>query len=536
MSQVLLAAEADKIQHFVFRSARLREVVGGSQLLSRFCEETEQLLPEASRLLVNDGGSFTALLPDERAAATFGAELARLYYDTTNATLTVGPPIPWDGTPGAFPAANDAARAGLARAKRAGRGATMVEIGPHVAICASCGVEPATLYAGLEERTDGQDQNYVCRTCWLKAQERHSNRSRFLSAFEKAVFAQGGPELQCPHTAEEVAGWDSRRYVAYLIADGNKMGKVFSACPDPETLHKLSERMTDVLRESLAESTVNLLNTQPGKKRSARSRAHLSVLPLILGGDDLFALLPAPYALDFARCFCRAFAKRMKVQLETLDLPGEPSMSAAVVICKAKYPHTLVHKHGHVLLDRAKGLVKAPGLGLPRQMGIVDFDVILGHSLPADGKKKLAYRSSLRPYWVPLNASDPIPDGLGVSLDVLLNERYNLRAQVAGRLAELRDLYGPGALPQNDGDVATVNRWQAQQTRLISRIARDEDRRRELAAALAALGGSDGLHTWYALARPGRPCKAHGLLDLLQTWDYSLAFDHAYADYFPQED
>ncbi len=537
MSQVLLAAEADKIQHFVFRSTRLREVVGGSQLLSRFCDEAApKLLPNGARLLVNDGGSFTALLPDEEAALAFGAELARLYYDTTNATLTVGPPVPWDGTPGTFPAANDAARAGLARAKRAGRGAAMVEIGPHMAICASCGVEQATLYTDLEERADGQDQNYVCRTCRLKAQERRSSRSQFLSRFEDAVVAQGGARLRCPHTAEDIADWDPRGYVAYLIADGNKMGKVFSSCPNPETLKKLSESMTDVLRESLAEPTLKLLNTQPGQKRSVRSRAHLSVLPLILGGDDLFVLLPAPYALDFARSFCRAFAGRMKEQLNTQGLPGDPSMSAAVVICKAKYPHTLVHKHGHALLERAKRLVKAPGLGIPAQMGIVDFDVLLGHSLPEEERKGMTLRSSLRPYWVPRDVRDPIPDGLGLPVDVLINERYNLRAQVAGQLAELRALYSPNNLPSDDQNVAKTGRWQAQQARLVGRIARDDDRRHEIDAALAALGGSDGLHAWYALARPSAVGKAHGLLDLLQVWNYSFAFEHAYTDYFPGED
>ena len=39
MPRYLLAAEADKIQDFIFRAAKLREVVGGSRLLARFCVE-----------------------------------------------------------------------------------------------------------------------------------------------------------------------------------------------------------------------------------------------------------------------------------------------------------------------------------------------------------------------------------------------------------------------------------------------------------------------------------------------------------------
>jgi hypothetical protein len=40
----LIAAEADRIQDLIFRSSRLREVVGGSQLLSRFCQDMPALL------------------------------------------------------------------------------------------------------------------------------------------------------------------------------------------------------------------------------------------------------------------------------------------------------------------------------------------------------------------------------------------------------------------------------------------------------------------------------------------------------------
>ena len=50
------------------------------------------------------------------------------------------------------------------------------------------------------------------------------------------------------------------------------------------------------------------------------------VLPLILGGDDLFALIPAPYALDFARRFCLAYEEQLKKLVDrgaisTLNLP-----------------------------------------------------------------------------------------------------------------------------------------------------------------------------------------------------------------------
>src|SRR5215470_13693508 len=64
MTPHLLAAEADRIQDFIFCASRLREVVGGSQLLSRFCQEgTRALLQHyqgdlVQDLIVHDGGAF----------------------------------------------------------------------------------------------------------------------------------------------------------------------------------------------------------------------------------------------------------------------------------------------------------------------------------------------------------------------------------------------------------------------------------------------------------------------------------------------
>ena len=78
----LLAAEADKIQDFIFRSSRLREVVGASQLLARFCEEEgaplllEQLAfggDPNQDIVVNDGGSFRIIFDDADQAKLFGA-------------------------------------------------------------------------------------------------------------------------------------------------------------------------------------------------------------------------------------------------------------------------------------------------------------------------------------------------------------------------------------------------------------------------------------------------------------------------------
>ncbi|GIV79007.1 MAG: hypothetical protein KatS3mg050_3401 [Litorilinea sp.] len=69
----LLAAEADKIQDFIFRSSRLREVVGASQLLTRFCRSVEETLAKDynAQVVVNDGGSFRVIFETKDQAVAF---------------------------------------------------------------------------------------------------------------------------------------------------------------------------------------------------------------------------------------------------------------------------------------------------------------------------------------------------------------------------------------------------------------------------------------------------------------------------------
>ena len=95
----LLAAEADKIQDFIFRSSRLRGVVGASQLLSRFCEKGVPLLlplqggKQGIEVRVNDGGSFRIIFEGDdgdavkKRAKAFGADLAELYRRTVDGSL-----------------------------------------------------------------------------------------------------------------------------------------------------------------------------------------------------------------------------------------------------------------------------------------------------------------------------------------------------------------------------------------------------------------------------------------------------------------
>ena len=532
MTRYLLAAEADKIQDFLFRSSRLREVVGGSQLLERFCAEVPPLLVKkhgGSRkdLVVHSGGSFRIEFDDGEKARNFGADLAQVYHHATDGTLSVAGPVKIGSS---FGQASEQAEEKLRRAKHGRAGWHSSHHLPYVAFCASCGVGLAVEHQAYHEDRKPQ---YLCRACLTKATkraERADDAQSFLGKFYRTVVETG--ECDWPgwvkrrgrqelDPVEDIADYDGRRYVAYLLADGNEIGRLFSQCATEEQMRRLSTGLEQVMREALAAPTRKAMDYPLNDRQQ-----FIPALPLISGGDDLFALIPAPWALDFAGIFCQEYERRMQALLQQLGLALDefkPTISAAVVICKSKHPYRLAHQAGEARLREAKRLSKrlAKDKLTQQQLSAVNFEVVLGGRLvrPEDEGQ---VRPTLRPYWV----DDNPPEAWGLSLWRLLALRQRLEEKEVPhkRLAEFRELYDrfnlPASLNKDD-----LEPWTADLDRLLGRIDRSETQGQVMRQALEKLGGSDKAY-WYQVERwPENRWHGHGLPDLLEAWDFALSLD-----------
>jgi len=528
VTQYLLAAEADKIQDLLFRSARLREIVGGSQLLTRFCNEVPRLLlPPEAQVVASDGGSFRLLFKTQEQAQTFGASLAEIYRRATGGSLSVAEPAPVNGD---FGAATEQAEENLRRAKRWREGWQEQPHLPYMAFCASCGIGLAVAHRAYHESEEPQ---YLCESCLNKSAERAEQQAiaseSFLGRFYRTVVESSkydwpGKQRLRSRTEidplEDVADYDPRRYVAYLLADGNNIGKVFGACQTPEQMHNLSTGLSDVIRKALAAPTRMIKEKNPLDDRPN----FIPVLPLILGGDDLFALIPAPWALDFARQFCEVYEQEMQSLLAQIGLEKvpAPTVSAAVIICKSKHPYRLAHETGEARLKEAKRVCKRLGLDSKQPRSAVNFEVVLSGRLVSESPGG-SVRPTLRPYWV----GQSVPEEWGLPVQRLVEQRHELRHVPNKRLAELCDLYDdlPPSLKSDD-----LGPWQDRLNRLLARIGRNDMHKKAVDAALTGLGGN--ISGWYRVSRyPEESWDGHGLPDLLKVWDFTLALDKKRQEY-----
>jgi hypothetical protein len=536
----LVAAEADKIQDFIFRSSRLREVVGASQLLTRFCSSVEDTLaPEfKGQIVVNDGGSFRVIFDTEADAVAFGADLAELYRLALGGSLTVAEPVKLNGD---FRKANDEAGRKLRWAKSRRHGAVADTHMAYVAFCASCGVALAERHGQMKSRINSPRANYLCETCQAKATERDRKPRAILDDFYAAYRGALGSDLAVdrdwPEDADEVARFDLRQhnYVAYLVADGNGMGKLFRRL-DQQQIERFSEGLTPALHRSLALPAADFRRTVPGQTDM------VPLLPLILGGDDLFALIPAPYALDFARRFCLAWEDELRQLVERSGLIvgkeenggiPRPTVAAAVVICKSKYPYALAHRRAEALLKEAKRQSKLLAAETGEHLSSVNFEVIVGNRLAGledeDEQSANAVRLTLRPYWVARDSLSVTAQGRGIDLEQLLAQRLKLKDVPNKRLAELRRRFEdlPANLTVNNRAQEMENWTNRKLGRVLSRLSKAS--RRDVEASLQTLGkpanDGDGAHHWREIKRGDASPWAHGMLDLLEAWDFAQDLD-----------
>ena len=549
MSRFLLAAEADQIQDFIFKASHLREVVGGSQLLTRFGDDTQDdsairhlLTRYGAKAITAGGGSFRVLFADHKPERVqeFGQLMAEVYRRATGGTLTVAEPILWAEIE-RYEDASQQVEMQLQQAKRSrGHGGVTAQL-PFVAFCVSCGVELAHHYVKHHWQEADENAQYLCHSCRKKGLERNHERERdhpgvFLHQFFEQViddptqisnyFWPGKNPKIDPTT--DLAQFDPRRYVAYLLADGNRMGRTFSNC-SLEQADRLSHALTETLRHCVAEPVRNLMGHI--KEEYPRLVKLIPALPLILGGDDLFILLPARWAFDVARQFCLTYEAKMMTVFKDLGLPlhPPPTVSATLVICKANYPFYLAHQAGQARLKEAKCVAGTLALAQEADFhsSILNFEIITGSQLVRQ-EEPPDIRDTLRPYWL----KPPDRAEFGRSIDLLLESRKALEDLPNRRRAQLRGYFDQLVMTArlDPMDIETqLEKREADLQRILTRIKRNQRHYKDLAQVLESLGAltEEGLLQPVDRGSCDNLWRGHGLPDLLDAWDFTEQIEPA---------
>ncbi|MFQ5630469.1 MAG: hypothetical protein ACE5I1_16985, partial [bacterium] len=444
----LFVAEVDKIQEMLFRFSRQRQVLGGSRLLAHFCDEMEKLATKDhdAKVHTSMGGSFRISFDENHKDGidAFEEKLALFYRLLLDGSLTSAGYLAYDSDDAeSFCKTNRALQEKLRRKKEADKGQVDVTQASIIAFCQNSGSGLAIAQGALLHREN--ENNYLSKAAMdmghagglgrynqddkkkpnakrqaLDAEEqakeelqarKDDSEDNFLNTIREKIIDDTLKTFYWPRVIDEIGRMDPlQNNVAYVLADANGMGKLFGECESPEELETLSQMLDETIREAVA-WPVEKLHTRMQERMDKKDV--LPLLPLIVAGDDVFVLLPACYALDYAQHFCLKFQDAMSQKIEnhatlkTLQnkikngsLPS-PSISAAVVFCKTKYPYHLAHKRGEELLRQAKTLSKGNRDDKGRQIPSLAFEMIMGNQLvKAEDENGGPCTPTMNPYWL----------------------------------------------------------------------------------------------------------------------------------------
>ncbi len=385
---ILFHGDVDAIKEYVFETSSLPQIRGGSQLLLE-CEE--RLRAEIQTLggqeIYCSGGSFLFEIPRDKAEAAKQI-IERIYLDyTLTATVTVAYEdgsssfhnlsiLPQDGWAKRLWDAHQEAQAGGDFAKRVAllnarvrqaklqkRSAPFFEAFPFGRRCEACGKRIA-----LEEvpRYEPEAQEQVemvalCPVCLrryrtgVRSKERKV-RGRFNERFQQKY----KPTASQPPDLDHLVASARRKYVAFLYADGNDIGKLLQQVRNKQEFKALSEALEEGTQQALFEALHQVCH-----KELQQNSGYWPFEIINIGGDDVTLLIQAGYAWEVAVDFLEKFETFVQEFVETKlgawpeGWPKKITASCGIAIADAKHPVGYLEHLAGDLLKTAKREAKA---------------------------------------------------------------------------------------------------------------------------------------------------------------------------------
>lgn len=350
---------AKGIQSFLQGTDRLRDLVGGSELVQNLCTTVvdtlrKQLWPnEADRpnVVVTAAGWARLIFQKTEDAEQFALwfPLVAGRYAPGLAVTQAFVEVVRNDWPGTIRSLED-----RLRERRNAAVVNLPEAGPLVARNPRNGRPVVT-------RTPGDKDEWI---------DRQTVRKRDFAGSTSLVDRFGGAEHgeRWPLDMADIAGRD-QSYIAIIHADANSLGQTVMNLVDgrttdaPELLGRFS-RLVEAVTQEAASAALDQVLRDDG--RSPSTSTTLPARPIVLGGDDLTIIVRADLALDFAAEFLELFESKSKHALKEMSgevgndvaLPAVLTAAAGIAITKKAYPFSRGYALAESLCGHAKYVAK----------------------------------------------------------------------------------------------------------------------------------------------------------------------------------
>jgi len=354
----LFGFAAKEIQSYVFRSDKLKDMVGASELVNDLCESflDDCLMKSGAscRVLSRAAGSARVRFDDVAEARRFAAVWPLLVDEFVPGLVVVGAVVEIGSGTGEDSKALAAIDDQLAMERQLPRPA-FPEIPPIV--------DRAPRTGGAAVALDADGELVDRETLQKRAAAARTNNHLVQKLTGAAVFRRA----EWPLDMDEVSG-PERDYICVLHADGNDLGATVRAIKggaaaagrDVGKVFAAFSAAVDASTREAAATAYDRVLKSDAKLHAAR--------PIVLGGDDLTIVLRADLALKFAEEYLKAFEEASERRLSALgaqggalNAPPRLTASAGLAFVKKAYPFVKAYELAESLCAHAKRTLRARG-------------------------------------------------------------------------------------------------------------------------------------------------------------------------------
>jgi hypothetical protein len=335
MGTILYRAEAKGIQEWILSSDRLRELKGGSAIIDRLPDAASRLITEAGgKVITNAAGAVEAHLPDAAALEKVAAVWPMLVELQAPGLALVQAWVPLTSD---TRAARGKLMAELARARNLAI-PSLPLAGPLVARSARTGL-PASDRLQKGSGHDLADPAVARKVAEVDRMRRDASRDPFDNLLQDANL----------RFIDDTTAF-GEGYVSVVHIDGNGIGQRIMALGDGD-IAGFSQALTEATRASAA-AAFNALARLDSDSELVLAR------PIVLGGDDLTAIVAAKQTLTFVRTYLETFRDETRRRPE-LRAPNGLTAAAGIAIVKIGFPFHAAHELAESLCKGAKRGVAA---------------------------------------------------------------------------------------------------------------------------------------------------------------------------------
>lgn len=369
MSKYLYGASIQGIQSFIFQTNKLKEIVGGSELVEEICTDLFYSFINSDEndenIIVSAAGNIK-YIADQKTCQKLVREFPKKILEVapgvtvSQAVIKIDESLPLSELINSLEEKLKTERnkpiipleigfMGLERARRTGGVAVDVKSkkGKSVAFCESTSKKDRA----VDRKSDS------------------SNETSHTKLFKKISGLTEKPK-EITLEIEEICKGHSNSWIAVVHADGNGLGNILRVMgkklkgADFEK-SKAAFRKFSLALENATEAAAQAAFWKVFSRKDAfTSEYKYPIRPIICGGDDITFIIRADLALEFTEIFLTEFEEKTKIEFQVLEKFGIAEFSDGITACagiayiKESYPLHYALNLAESLCKDAKKLVK----------------------------------------------------------------------------------------------------------------------------------------------------------------------------------